>query len=273
MTTDGHSEHAGRTAPRVVSPTAQAAFEAEARRLGLDPASRWVGGYVEHQWNHLRPIVESYGLALAGAPTLEFGANVGASAIVLAHLGAAVRGVDVDRGLVALARANARRFGFDDLVFEHVADTRRLPFADATFAVINCSSTLEYVEPGHLAAVQRELVRVLAPGGTLLVTGTSSRLWPREVHSRAWFVNYLPRALAPALPRGVWPWTVRRGFGSALVNLDALDGGRAFLAARAQRVPRRDGPALRVLVGLARALGVGPGMLAPNLSCVLRKPG
>lgn len=263
--------------PRLVSAAADAAFAERARAVGLDPANRWVGGYVDYEWGHLRPLLAAYGIDVAGRRALEFGANVGASAIVLAVLGADVDAVDVSEEMIDLARSNAERYGHSAIRFHHVPDTRVLPFADASFDLIGCNSVLEYVHPDHLAAVQRELDRVLRPGGLLLVTGTSSRLWPRETHSGNWFGNWLPRAVDRLLPgrrgptRGVWPWQVRNGFGPGYRNLDAADGGRAFIAARAAMEPPHDTRMHRLIRRLAAALGVGPGLLMNNLSCVLAK--
>lgn len=246
--------------------------------MRLDPEDIWIGGYVDYEWQHLRPILQAYGVAVTGKQVLEFGSNVGASAIVFAQLGAHVQAVDVSTDYVELARCNAVRYGFESIEFRHVADTRSLPFATGSVDLVSCNSVLEYVNPEHLAAVQREIDRVLKPGGLILVTGTSSRLWPREVHSHAWLVNYIPRLIERLLPlkqpltRGVWPWTIRRGFGPGYRNLDAEDGGRAFLAARAAMVPPKDGAAHRLIAAVARITGMGPGMLMNNISCLMKKP-
>jgi SAM-dependent methyltransferase len=262
---------------RLVSRDAHNKFVAKASALGLDPENTWIGGYVEYEWQHLRPILHAYGVAVAGKRVLEFGSNIGASAIVFAQLGAQVQAADVAADFVDLARCNALRYGVECIDFQHVPDTRSLPFATGSVDLVSCNSVLEYVHPDHLAAVQREIDRVLKPGGLILVTGTSSRLWPREVHSHAWLVNYIPRSIERLLPlkqpltRGVWPWSIRHGFGPGYRNLDAEDRGRAFLAARAAMVPPKDGSAHRLIAAVARMTSVGPGMLMNNISCLLRK--
>jgi 2-polyprenyl-3-methyl-5-hydroxy-6-metoxy-1,4-benzoquinol methylase len=259
--------------PVIRSARKQHAFEQQARQLGLLPDDRWVGGYVDYEWAHLRLVLETMPLRLPGLRVLEFGCNVGASAILLAHLGAQVSATDIDAGWVALARLNAERYGIGNIDFRHVADTRRLPYADGRFELIACNSVLEYVEPDQLAAVQRELDRVLAPGGMLLLSGTSNRLWPREIHSGRWLANYLPRRLdrlrGRAPQRGLWPWTVRHGFGPHYDNLDTAQPDNFFALSRERMgTPARQ---LRWLLWLARRLGVGPGLLAHNLSCLLQK--
>lgn len=253
----------------------QADFEARALRLGYDPHNRWIGGYVDYEWDHLRLVLEALPLRWAGRKVLEFGCNVGASAILLRHLGARMCATEHSADWLGLARLNAARYGIDDIDFLHAPDSRRLPFADGHFDMVACNSVLEYVDPADCAAVQRELDRVLAPGGMILLTGTSNRLWPREVHSGRWLLNYLPRWLdrpgRPPAQRGLWPWTARHGFGPHYDNLDTARDDGFF--ARSRRgmgaAPRR----LRALLWLAARLGVGPGLLTQNMSCLLRKRG
>jgi SAM-dependent methyltransferase len=257
-----------------------AAFRACARSLDLDPDNQWIGGYASHQWEHGRHILEAHVPSLAGREALEFGCNVGASAIVMAALGVRVTALEVSADLLALARLNAARYGVEAAIkFVHVEDTSALPFADARFDVIACFSTLEYVQQAILARVQTELARVLRPGGYLLVSGTSNRLWPREVHSGRWLTNYLPVRLDGLIlggdqQRGVFPWQVRYGFGAGFRNLDWDDGCARFLDAR-QRMGASETRlrGLRMAARIARAFGVSVGLLAPSISLSLRKDG
>lgn len=259
--------------PAVSNHNKQLAFDAQARKLGLRPRDPWVGGYVDYEWDHLRLVLDVMPMRLPGMKILEFGCNVGASAILFSYLGAEVSATDISADWVSLARLNAERYGIDNIDFDHVADSRRLPYPDGYFNLIACNSVLEYVEPAELAAVQRELDRVLAPGGMILLTGTSNRLWPKEAHSHRWLVNYLPRwcdrLWGKPLQRGMWPWAARHGFGPHYDNLDTAHPNNFFARSR-QRMgasPRHLGP----LLWAARRLGVGPGMLAQNISCLLQK--
>lgn len=251
-------------------------FDEQARKMGLDPRDRWVGGYVDYEWTKLRRILAAYGIELGGKRVLEFGCNYGGSSIVLAFLGGEVHGVDISDDAVALARRNAARYGRPDIALRHVADTRRLPYEDGEFDFVLCNSVLEYVSPAMLAPVIDELHRVLKPDGQLFITGTSSRLAPKEVHSGRWLVNYLPRAVdrwsgRPA-QRGVDPFRLRRLLIGRFRDEDAEDRGRKWLLARAT-ARGRDSPAalFRAVAGAARLFGVGPGWLAPNISVMLRR--
>lgn len=251
----------------------RAAFAALCQQLQLTPRAPWTGGAVDYEWDHLRLMLEVLPLDLSGKRALEFGCNAGASAILLSHLGAAVSAVDVSAAWVSLARQNAARYGIERIDFQHVPDARALPFANARFDLIACNSVLEHVGAAERAAVQRELDRVLAPGGLILLTGSSNRLWPREARSGRWFVNYLPHALDRLWRRpprrGLWPWRARHGFGAHYVNLD--DAGPDGLFARSRQGMAMPPARLRLHLWLAARLGVGPGLLAQNMSCLLQK--
>jgi SAM-dependent methyltransferase len=252
------------------------AFAIRARALGLDPGDAWVGGYVDYEWKMLGAILRGYRIDLRGLQALEFGCNYGASSIVMAGLGAFVRGVDVDPSAVELARHNAARYGRPDIVLHHVPDTRRLPFRDGEFDFVLCNSVLEYVCTPHLAGIVRGLRRVLKPGGRLLVTGTSSRLSPRETHSGRWLVNYLPRGLDRRLgrnwQRGLSPLLLHRLVRDGFVDEDAADGGRSWASARAAMRGTGSAPLpVRAVAAAARLLGLGPGWLTPNLSVMLKR--
>jgi SAM-dependent methyltransferase len=252
-------------------PDRQRAFADAARAAGLDPADRWVGGYVDYEWDHLRALLEVYGVRPEGLAALEFGCNMGASGVVLARLGAEVTGVDVDLAHVRIAQANIALHGVEERARAiHVADTRAMPFADGAFDLAIANSVLEYVAPDQLAEVMAEIHRVLRPGATLLICGTASRLAPREVHSRRWLVNYLPRTLDPlfgrALQRGLSP----RHLARALRGRFEVRQGARWIAAR-RRLHGRASVPVTLVDRLGRMLGVAPGWLGPHIELVLRR--
>jgi SAM-dependent methyltransferase len=79
--------------------------------------------------------------------------------------GATVIGMDVSPAAAGKAHA---RFAACRMI---AADARRMPFADGSFALILSPSTLDHFpEPGDLSVSLRELARVLAPGGRLIIT-------------------------------------------------------------------------------------------------------
>jgi ubiquinone/menaquinone biosynthesis C-methylase UbiE len=216
---------------------------------------------------------------MKGQRVLEFGCNYGATAIVLSHLGMDVVAVDTEESLIAAARLNSRRYGAEHINFLRVSEGEPLPFNDSDFDLITCNSVLEYVDPNVLAQRLRDFDRLLRPGGTLLVMGTSNRLAFREIHSRRYFVNYLPpsfdRFIGSVKPfqRGVWPWTIRSRFPD-YQDLVLADWGSGIVSAkRAKNI----GPARIVLLHMLRfvcgAFAISVGSILPNIFMALRKPG
>ena len=262
--------------PRVVDVIADARFRELVKSIGKDPDDPWIGGYFNYEWERGRHIFETGIASLEGAKVLEFGCNYGATAIVLAALGARVVGVDIDAFALELARENVARYGMSDRVeLVSYEATSPLSFSDATFDHVVCNSVLEYVEGNELHDVQREIDRVLKPGGLILVAGTSNRLAPKEVHSGRWLVNYLPEVFdawtgSSGRQRGVYPWRIRYGFGS-YENLDWSDRGRAYLEARRRFQSPQDHRLLRIGHRCARCLGVTLGLLTPSIAVRLRK--
>jgi ubiquinone/menaquinone biosynthesis C-methylase UbiE len=76
-----------------------------------------------------------------------------------------VHAVDLSAEMARLAHRTIRR------ATATVADVRHLPFGDSTFDLVVSNSTLDHFERvAEIASSLRELHRVLAPGGRLIVT-------------------------------------------------------------------------------------------------------
>ncbi|KRB85927.1 hypothetical protein ASE00_04025 [Sphingomonas sp. Root710] len=256
-------------APPRPGSAAQRRFERAAEAAAYDPRDRWVGGYADYEWNHLRLALDAYRIDVAGRDVLEFGCNVGGSAVVLAALGARVQAVDIDPQLTAIAEANLTRYGQKGMV-TRIDEGRVMPFASASFDLIVANSVLEYVDPSGIAMVADEFRRLLRPGGRLFICGTASRLAPRERHSGRWLVNLLPRFVdrltGKSLQRGLSPWTLAR----ALRDGFTADDGDGWLLAR-QSIHGRSSLAVRVLARLGRLIGHTPGWFAPTIELSLRR--
>jgi 2-polyprenyl-3-methyl-5-hydroxy-6-metoxy-1,4-benzoquinol methylase len=257
-------------------PEADARFRQLLLAEGMVADQRFSAGYVDWEWRHARHVFAELPFPIAGRRVLEFGCNLGATAIVLALMGARVVAADVKPALVRLARANAARYGVADRIqFLCLEDSRDLPFADGEFDVVSCNSVLEYVRRDWLSATQGELDRVLRPGGAVVIVGTSNRLWPREVHSRQWLSNYVPEFLDGLLPRrvrrGVAPWTVQAGF-PGYRDLIAESSER-FARLKARMGVARWKLAVVRLVGRAlRPLRWSAATIMPTLTMMLCKP-
>lgn len=96
----------------------------------------------------------------------EASGTTDAFAIDLCQSGATVIGMDLSPAAVARARArHATQLG-------HVAgDARHLPFKDSSFALVVSPSTLDHFpDPSDLQRSLREIARILAPAGRLIIT-------------------------------------------------------------------------------------------------------
>lgn len=95
---------------------------------------------------------------------LDVGCGTGAASRSAATVAASVVGIDLSSEMIRKAQALA-----DGIANVHVeiADSEHLPFADGTFTAVVCSNSFHhYPDPGRAV---REMARVLAPGGRLVL--------------------------------------------------------------------------------------------------------
>jgi ubiquinone/menaquinone biosynthesis C-methylase UbiE len=129
---------------------------------------------------------------LHGRRVLEVGCGTGNISQELARRGAAVVGLDVSGPMLAAAQRRAREQNFSAAWIRGGAAA--LPFPRNSFDAVISILALDFMadRPGVL----REMVRVLAPGGFLLLALLNRySLWTLKRLLRAWF--------APSLWRGV----------------------------------------------------------------------
>lgn len=264
-------------APPIVDFNAEEEFLDACLAAGLDPELPHVGGYVDWEWERSRHLFDDLLFTVRGARVLEVGFHLGATAIVLASLGAAhVEGterLEFPDFEVAAARANVCRYGFDQRrIYLHRGNSTAGP---ESFDVISCISVLEYIKWWRLRDFLPALGRLLKPGGHLVISGTSNRLFPMELHEGSW-ANYLPYAvddlLGRELRRGVSPFAIRR-FLPGYEDLLLEGGGERLLELR--RRMGRNGlgfKAHRAINTVASPFGMHAGYFMPNITMVLRKP-
>lgn len=155
-------------------------------------AQDWAA-YVEQVCVPLFGAALDAGRVTTGTRLLDAGCGAGLLAL-LAHLrGAKVTALDASPGLLTIAR---QRLPAADV---REGDLEALPFADASFDAVAAVNSLFYAE--DMAAATRELVRVVRPGGRVIVTA-----WGPP--DRCEFLSAVMPALGPLMqppPPGVSP--------------------------------------------------------------------
>ncbi len=99
---------------------------------------------------------------LEGKRVLEICCHTGEYGALLAKLGATVDAVDIAAPLVARAQRRAEINGVAGRLRPAVMSVHALAFPDASFDVVFGKASLHHLD---LAAAQREILRVLRPGG------------------------------------------------------------------------------------------------------------
>jgi ubiquinone/menaquinone biosynthesis C-methylase UbiE len=119
-----------------------------------------------------------------GAEILDCPVGFGRHALVLTEAGYRVTGLD--RSETQLAEAERRRGDAEWPRLVH-GDYRRLPFDDASFDVaLNLFTSLGYLTRDEDVDVMREFLRVLRPGGALVVETMHRDRLARSFVTRTW---------------------------------------------------------------------------------------
>lgn len=122
---------------------------------------------------------------------LDVGFGSGGVATAFNLAGAVVYGVDVEPDLKPIADKNlvANKASADLRIYNGT----ELPFEDNFFDYIVCSAVLEHVS--FPVQVLKEMFRVLKSGGRMWLA-LPNRYAPKETHTLAYFVSYMPRPMA-----------------------------------------------------------------------------
>lgn len=110
--------------------------------------------------------IEGLGLE-KGAPVLDAGAGAGVATVALARRGLSVTAVDPAEGMIAEIRQQARAARAGHLIVARRGDVHTLPFGDASFQAVISLGVIPWLHSPRRAL--RELVRVMRPGGWLVV--------------------------------------------------------------------------------------------------------
>jgi ubiquinone/menaquinone biosynthesis C-methylase UbiE len=113
--------------------------------------------------------------------------------------------IDAVDASAAMLRAAQPKFAATDRVRLHRADAAHLPFADDAYACVTCLEALEFMPDRR--AVLAELLRVLRPGGLLIVSnriGPDAWKLPGRAVASAHLAHELAVLGAPGARRRDW---------------------------------------------------------------------
>ncbi len=124
----------------------------------------------------LRSMIQSLKLP-PGSRGLDAGSGIGLQALLLAEAVGArghITGIDILPELLTYGQDVVRKAGLSERIKFRKGDVSRLPFDDHTFDWAWSADCIGY-PAGELAPLLEELVRVVRPGGSIVILGWSSQ--------------------------------------------------------------------------------------------------
>jgi SAM-dependent methyltransferase len=175
-------------------------YERRAERSYPQPSSA-----SERTWRKFEGVWDMLEAVLPCESFLDAGCGDGRYLVAVGHGAACLTGLDLSERILATARSALDAAGLE-------ADLRQgnleaLPFPDAEFDVALCTQVIE-----HLLAPERgvaELVRVLRPGGRLVLTTDNSRALSRVLNAPRTGLAPLVRGRRPAFEFPHRSFTIR----------------------------------------------------------------
>jgi ubiquinone/menaquinone biosynthesis C-methylase UbiE len=123
---------------------------------------------------------------------LDLGSGRGNFLIEAALAGANATGLEKFDEYIRISQEKARERGLSIEIVQGSGE--KLPFPNSSFDFVNMCEVIEHVESPR--TVLDEVYRVLRPGGKAYVS-VPNRFGLKDQHFHLYFVNFLPRSLAP----------------------------------------------------------------------------
>jgi len=131
--------------------------------------------------------------------TLDIGCGFGLFSLYYAATGPGrfMRGLDINRRRIALARRAAAHLGLENVAYEET-DARDFK-GDSEVAAAYMLDIVHHVSPTAVPSLLRQLHRAVTPGGMLLVKDVDTRPAPKR-----WFTWVLDKLMDPRTPVHYW---------------------------------------------------------------------
>jgi demethylmenaquinone methyltransferase/2-methoxy-6-polyprenyl-1,4-benzoquinol methylase len=185
-----------------------------------DFLNRFLSGGIDIYWRR-RAIRELRGTTTLNI--LDVATGTGDMAILMTrHLaGARITGIDISRGMLEIGQQKIDKLGLQDRIGLQIGDSEALQFPDGHFDAITVAFGVRNFE--NLEKGLREMIRVLRPGGKLVVLEFSR---PHTPGVRQLYDLYL-RLVAPNVGKMVS--SSREAYQYLNDSVKAFPEGRAFL--------------------------------------------
>lgn len=185
-----------------------------AKKIFGERSERYAGLDILSQERYYRPLFDLAAVK-PGERVLDLAAGTGLLAIMLSRIAASVVAQDVTPEMLAIAEANFREAGRDNITVVE-ADATELPFGDGSFDLVTCRLAFHHFpEPDRTLA---ELRRVLAPGGRLVLED----VFGPEDEEVAQVRERFELLLDPSHIRSYSPTELRKLFEAAGFRVDVL---------------------------------------------------
>lgn len=133
--------------------------KAGAGQVSLDAAEIYDRDFVPALFGQFAPVLVDTARIDAGERVLDIGCGTGIAALAAAGRGATATGIDINAGMLAVARRKAPDLSWIE------APAEDLPFAEGAFDVVLCQFALMFFADRTRAL--REMARVTRPGGRI----------------------------------------------------------------------------------------------------------
>jgi SAM-dependent methyltransferase len=189
----------------------------------------WGAGHYETFAADLEPVAEhvvTLAAPVAGSTLLDIACGTGNAALIAAHRGAVVSGVDSAARLIEVARERAAQTGLRASF--HVADAQLLPFEDRAFdSVVSVFGVIFAADARQTLA---EALRVVRPGGRAVLSAWRSGGAVDAMVGT--MIGALSQVLGPPPARFKWgdPDAVRQLAAGLDAEVQFHDGTLAFTA-------------------------------------------
>lgn len=105
-----------------------------------------------------------------------------------------ITGIDISEGMLAVGREKIAQKGLQDKILLTTCDAETINFSDHSFDAVMVAFGVRNFE--NLEAGLKEMLRVLKPGGTIMVLEFSKPRWPIFSSLYNWYMKSLAPALA-----------------------------------------------------------------------------